>query len=124
MTGIVFSLRIGNSDENRVAVFVPMRRTDFAAPDPVENNDANDTLFDDGIGATREVGLGKPKPVAVAGGDVHDDSVLAGWRTPCHCFNVDEGSARRLSGLTESLQSPVSVHFTPRPKDRHPCRDG
>lgn len=57
-TGILPDLPIRISFESRVATLVPMRRTDFAAPDPVENSDANDTLFDDGKGAVREVGLG------------------------------------------------------------------
>lgn len=32
-----------------VAMFVPMRGFDCPLHDPVENSDANDTLFDDGI---------------------------------------------------------------------------
>lgn len=80
--------------------------------------------FEESEGAVRQVGLGKPKVVAVASGDVHNDSVLTCSRTPYHCLNVDEDSARRLSGVTEFLQSPVSVRVTSRPVARHRCRDG
>jgi len=38
-----------------VATFVSMRRTYLAAPGPVEHSEANDTLFDDDIGADREI---------------------------------------------------------------------